>query len=174
MPANRIPSIIILPIGPSIAYVCLTRGMYCIIDSEDISRVDGFSWRAQGREGYWYAKTSVTISPNTERSVSMHRELLNLSKGQLGDHRNRNTLDNRRWNIRAATVAENNRNQKTRITNTSGCTGVSYNKNEGLWWTTITKDRKRTLLGKYSIYEDAVRIRKVAENKEFGEFNPEK
>lgn len=172
MPRPIIPSVIHHPIGPSIAYVQLTRGLYALIDSDDVDSVSQFRWRAQGREGYWYAKTSITIAAKTERSISMHRELLGLREGQWGDHKNRNTLDNRRCNLRPASIAENNRNQKVRITNTSGCTGVSFNKGDSLWWATITKNYNRVLLGKSSVFEEAVHMRRLAEDPTFGEFNP--
>lgn len=61
-------------------------------------------------------------------------------------------------------------NPKLRSTNTSGVTGVSYNKTRDRWEAEITFQGKRYRLGRYKGKEDAVKVRKEAEEKLHGEF----
>ena len=49
------------------------------------------------------------------------------------DHANRNTLDNRRENLRPATLENNAQNRTKQRNNTSGFIGVCWNKNDQLW-----------------------------------------
>ena len=54
--------------------------------------------------------------------------------------------------------------------NTSGCRGVSFNKRTDRWEAVIIFRQKRTRLGSYKRFEDAVEVRKRAEQRIFGEF----
>ena len=54
--------------------------------------------------------------------------------------------------------------------NTSGCRDISYNKKTGKWEAIIIFRRKRTRLGSYRNFADAVNARKKAEQLIFGEF----
>lgn len=54
--------------------------------------------------------------------------------------------------------------------NTSGCRGVSFNKRTARWEAVIIFRQKRTRLGSYKRFEDAVEVRKKAEQRIFGEF----
>lgn len=56
-------------------------------------------------------------------------------------------------------------------TNTSGVTGVSFNKKSDKWEAYIGIDNKRIHLGKFNDFEDAVSARKEAEEKYFGEWS---
>lgn len=58
--------------------------------------------------------------------------------------------------------------QKTRCTNTSGRTGVSFNKLFDKWEAYIDQNYKRIRLGLFSEFEDACEAREVAELKYFG------
>ena len=55
------------------------------------------------------------------------------------------------------------RNQQLRSSNTSGCTGVTYDKRTGKWMAYINFKKKRYWLGRYSEKKDAVKARKAAE-----------
>lgn len=57
-----------------------------------------------------------------------------------------------------------------RSSNKSGYTGVYYDKRTGKWMAYINFKKKRYWLGRYEAIEDAVKIRKEAEKRLFGEF----
>lgn len=61
-------------------------------------------------------------------------------------------------------------NPKLRSTNTSGVTGVCYDKTRDRWEAEITFQGKRYRLGRYKEKEDAVKVRKEAEEKLHSEF----
>lgn len=69
--------------------------------------------------------------------------------------------DNCRW----VTATENARNQYIRKDNTSGVKGVNYDKRKNLWVARITVNGKRKYLGRRKSFDDAVNLRKEAEEK---------
>lgn len=89
------------------------------------------------------------------------------------DHIDRNSLNNRRYNLRPATTQENNRNHSKSKRNTSGYTGVYWNKANKKWCSNIRVNNKTIYLGSFDLIEDAVKSRKEAEQKYFGEFSPQ-
>ena len=54
-------------------------------------------------------------------------------------------------------------------TNSSGVTGVGYRKSYETWRARITVNKKNIYLGDFDKFEDAVKARKQAEEKYFGE-----
>ena len=89
------------------------------------------------------------------------------------DHKHgSNTLnDNRKSNLRVATFEENSYNTTLRSNNTSGVTGVNWEKRRNKWQAYITVNKKRIYLGLFDNIEDAIRVRKEAESKFFGEYS---
>ena len=81
------------------------------------------------------------------------------------DHINGIRDDNRWVNLRDVTQAENNRNMKKPNTNTSGITGVHWNKNNNNWRARIRAGGKHTDLGSYTDFFEACCARKSAELK---------
>lgn len=59
---------------------------------------------------------------------------------------------------------------KLRVTNSSGVTGVYWDKSRGKWCATITFKHKKYHLGRYAKLEDAASARKTAESMIFDEF----
>jgi len=88
------------------------------------------------------------------------------------DHRNGNTLDNRKCNLRAATVSQNAINSKLSCKNTSGVKGVSFAKASGKWRSEIIKDGVLFILGYFEDKQDAVNARYDAEIKLYGDYSP--
>lgn len=79
------------------------------------------------------------------------------------DHKNGIKDDNRLCNLHNGNNTDNNRNQKRRCTNTSGVTGVSYNKGNSKWSAEIFENAKKINLGWFIKFEDAVKVRQDAE-----------
>lgn len=63
-----------------------------------------------------------------------------------------------------------NLNIKLRSNNISGYTGVGFHKETNKWRAYIQKDNKFITLGLFENKKDAIKARKEAENKYFGEF----
>lgn len=60
--------------------------------------------------------------------------------------------------------------ERLRATNTSGRTGVYYDKTRKLWCAEIMFKRKKYYLGRYKDIKEAIKVRKKAEEEIFGEF----
>ncbi len=86
------------------------------------------------------------------------------------DHIDGDPSNNSINNLRLAMRVENVRNQKTRITNTSGYKGVSWRKKEKKWHASIRVGSRRYGLGFYSDIKDAANARAAKEAELHGAF----
>ena len=75
------------------------------IDINDVDRVSKFHWIAYKHHSgkYYYIRNS--------KGLALHRYIMNTPKELAVDHINRDTLDNRKCNLRNVTVLENNNNR---------------------------------------------------------------
>ena len=90
------------------------------------------------------------------------------------DHIDRNALNNRKSNLRKATRQENARNRSLSTNNTSGCTGVHFNKSHNRWVAGIGYNNKHIRLGEFIDKADAIVARLKAEKEYYGEFAPQR
>lgn len=135
-----------------------------LIDTEDVERVSEFKWSK--------TNNNYVISSGRNR-VLLHRFLLEPKDGLDIDHINRNTLDNRKENLRIATHAENSRNIKKPTDNRTGIIGVHWDNARELWKAEIKKDGKNIFLGRFSDLQEAIVVRLRAEKELFKEFSPQ-
>lgn len=89
------------------------------------------------------------------------------------DHKDRNELNNRRHNLRPATLSENARNHSISKRNTSGFIGVSWSERRHKWKASIHVNGKETHLGIFTDKKDAIVARLKAEKEYYGEFAPQ-
>jgi len=81
------------------------------------------------------------------------------------DHVNGNPLDNRLENLRSVTSQENHMNQKISSANTSGVTGVYFNRSRGLWCAQMKFNGKAYHLGSSKNKSEAIGLRKKEEER---------
>ena len=131
----------IIPVGPSIAYIPLTQGLFALIDSEDADRVQQHNWYAQGvYRGRPYAESWG--------QGRLHNFLHAPKDGMETDHANGNTLDDRKANLRDATQQQQRFNSCVQRDSVSGLKGISFS--GGKWQARISVGGKRKSLGLYS------------------------
>lgn len=150
--------------------ISLTRGYFVIVGESDYQFLTQWEWEVWiGKNGHVYAVRTDEIE-GKRRIILMHREILGLKHGDTRkvDHESGCGLDNRRDNIRVATSAENNRNAKRSITNSTGFKGVQ--KYFRRFRAFITVDGKRIWLGSFPTAEEAHEAYKAAAVKYFGKF----
>jgi len=100
----------------------------------------------------------------------MHRVILGVEdRRTVVDHKNRDTMDNRRENIRACSHAENMMNRKTARHNCSGLKGAHQSSGRG-WKSEIRAHGKRIQLGVFKTPEAAHEAYVAAAKKYHGEF----
>lgn len=79
------------------------------------------------------------------------------------DHINGDGTDNRIVNLRDVTNAENHRNQRRPINNSSGTIGVCWHSYRKAWSSRINLNGKRVNLGYFDDINEAIATRKTAE-----------
>lgn len=145
------------------------------ISLDDLHKVINFKAKRGGRlkwmahdnhRGRWGIYVSAT-----DRKTRLHRLIMDLTDPTLQiDHINGDTLDNRRENLRIVTPAENAKNVRKRINNTSGYTGVWFNKNKNLWTAEIQLNNRKIHIGNYDEkYEANIAYRAAAKVLGFSE-----
>ena len=146
------------------------KDWFCYFDKEDYELIKPYYWIMQ--EGYIITHF---MDKKIRYTIQMHRLILGLKKYENGgivvDHKNGITYDNRKNNLRKCTISQNQFNVIKRKDNTSGVKGVSYYKTRNTWRARITVNGKIICLGYFENFEDAVKARKEAEEKYFGEFS---
>ncbi len=100
----------------------------------------------------WYLGDRYLYRGTEDSPRSFHREyagILGLLTETTVDHINRNTLDNRAVNLRAATSSTQTQNtlRNKKTNSTSIYRGVNFQ--EGSWLARISKDYKRMTIGFY-------------------------
>jgi len=85
--------------------------MVALASPEDRGQLEKYNWSAQFCDGNYYAARRSLGENGKTGLVLMHRQLLGLKKGELGDHADRNRLNNQRYNLRLATFSENGCNR---------------------------------------------------------------
>lgn len=133
------------------------------IDLDDVERCSGYKWYLNS-QGYAYTHID-------NKGISLHRFIMNIEDSKIFvDHRNRIKSDNRKNNLRLCNCSENNINCKIRIQNTSGHTRVSWDKKSNKWCSYIQVNKRKKNLGYFDDIEMAIKVRKEAEEKYYGEF----
>ena len=89
------------------------------------------------------------------------------------DHVDRNELNNVLSNLRPATRTQNAQNKSKQKNNTSGVSGVGWNKNSEKWIAYIRDNGKQISLGYFKEKNNAIRARLQAEQRIFKEFAPQ-
>jgi hypothetical protein len=144
-------------IGDNLLGISLSNGREAIIDKEDYNKIKNFTWHV---DNIGYAYTS-------EKRIRMHRLIINCPDEFEIDHINRNKLDNRKSNLRIVEHKRNLINCKVSCKNTSGYSGVSYNKRKRKYEVYLNINSKRKGLGYYSGFKKAIEIsRKARINRE--------
>lgn len=149
-----------------IGYDCNNKEFYFDLCNYEI--IKNYCWRVRN-DGYVDAK----IRDGSGKRILMHVLLFGENCDHIGGCDSRS--DNRIKNIRKFDNCEysfetyNNMNKKIQTNNKSGITGVSWHKRDESWYSYISINNKRIHLGKYKNLEDAIKARKEAEEKFFGE-----
>ncbi len=145
-----------------VRFVPLTRGMFARVDAADFADVSRWNWCAMKvKGGRYYAVRS------TSSTVLMHRHLMGDPPEDV-DHQNRDSLDNRRQNLRKATTSQNGANCLSRG-GSSRFKGVSLDRRGG-WRVAIRKDHKTVHIGRFAAEEAAARAHDEAARRLHGEF----
>ncbi len=143
----------------------LTQGKVTIVDDDVYAEQCYHKWCLDGTGRYANRSVGTRI---THKAIFLHRLILNAQPGDICDHINGDTLDNRRENLRLVTKSQNSQNRVRQSNNTSGYKGVSWC--QGKWQAYIKVNGKKIHLGTFSTPEEAARAYDAAAIKYFGKF----
>jgi len=105
-----------------------------MVSDEDFERVNQFKWCAYVGKYSVYARRGIRGGDGRLVTEHMHRFILGVTDPRLRvDHVFHNGLDNQRENLRIATCSQNCRNQRVRVSSTTGYKGVSLDKRSGTY-----------------------------------------
>lgn len=138
-----------------------------LIDTVDLPRLTKINYSIRitycnngWRAASWKEKTAT----GKRKGVYLHRYLMNFPKGLFVDHRDGNTLNNTRENLRVVTNAENQQNRvRLPSNNTSGHIGVYWSAKQKKWLAGIKIHGIGIHLGTFANLIDAIAARKRAE-----------
>lgn len=118
----------------------LSRGMVALVDDEDFDWLSQWKWSALkvGRKGapaHFYAcrmqrKGEYTDKP---KMILMHREIARVAGHEVGDHRDNDGLNNRRYNIRPTSQGLNSLNHAGHRDRLSRFKGVWWHRQNRKW-----------------------------------------
>lgn len=134
-----------------------------LADADDAIKVMRYSWCV--------SKTGYAVANIKGKVTKMHRYILGeaVCANKLVDHKNGNSLDNRRSNLRICTHAENMRNVATKKTSKVGHLGIRMTK-EGKFNVRIVYAGVEHHIGNFDTLEIAIKAREEAEDFYHGDF----
>jgi len=167
----------------------LTQGQVTTIDDEDWDLVKDYKWCAQRTSrGTFYATSRILLSSpkifytydKTKKhkkyhNIRMHLLIMGSSPGRIIDHKDNNSLNNCRDNLRFCTHSQNGANsikQKEYGSRkpSSVYKGVTWNKLRKKWFASIVIQYKRIDLGDFKTEKEAALGYNIAAKYYRGEF----
>lgn len=145
----------------------LTKGKEALVDDEDYEFLMQWSWYYTGG----YARRTETQA-NRRVSVFMHNVVAHRAdiQGPEVDHRDRDPLNNQRYNLRPATRCQQARNRGLRRDSKSRCIGVTWRARLNRWEARILYAGRYQYLGVFVTKEEAAKAYNDAARKHFGDF----
>ena len=153
--------------GPNVPTLELTHGYSTIVDDDDFERLRDWRWIVR-RPRYKTRTYAYAMCCRNGKVIHMHRLSAGANEGELVDHINGDTLDNRKCNLRICTHKQNRRNEGLSSDNTSGFKGVTKAGNR--WRAQICVDYQMKYLGQYATREEAAKVYDTAAREHHGEF----
>jgi hypothetical protein len=143
--------------------VSLTRNKSTGVSRIDYKFLCQWKWYAwKSTEGRWYA-----VRAQNRKVIWMHRVIaarMGIDLSYEIDHKDDDSLNNHRSNLRSATHAQNGHNRKRQRNNTSGIKGVCWDSIRSRWYVQIRVNRQRKFLGRFTnkrlatlVYSDAAK-----------------
>lgn len=159
--------------GIHVKEISLTQEQVALVDDEDFKWLNQYKWYAN-----WCNSTESFYAirmDSSRKAIRMARLIMNCPRNKLVDHKNHNTLDNQKHNLRICTQNENLQNARNYINSSSKYKGVSWCKGNKKWRARIElrdifDQRYGKHLGYFKDEIDAAKAYNEAAIRYFGEF----
>ena len=157
----------------------LNKGMVALVDDEDYERCMQYKWFAKKQSVHnYYAYRNVSIGDKKHKrqvSLSLHRFVLGLvGVNVIIDHKDRDTLNDQKDNLRICTTSQNCMNKRKRSNSNCDLRGVQIDKRNNKFTCVIWQEKKNIHLGSYITKEEAGHVRDFWSayfHKDFANFN---
>lgn len=152
--------------------ITLRNGNITVVDDEDYLFLTKHKWRELYSASGIYAVRNVWIKGKGCRPTLLHRDVMGSSDKSRQvhvDHINRNTLDNRKTNLRICTSSQNSMNS-TRVWGLSNYRGVHWDKERSKWKAQLKFNGKHYNLGRFATELEAAIAYDVKAKELCGEF----
>ena len=151
------------------------RRFVSFMDDDTFDAIALFNWKVvvDARRCPPTYRPAIWLEAVTSAPIWMHRFVIARKDGHIVDHKNGNSFDNQRKNLRHATNAQNAMNSRNHTpSETSPYKGVFHHPcwRTGRWRAAITVDKKLRVLGYFGTPEKAAKAYDRAAEKFFGEF----
>ena len=146
-----------------------SKGEEFWFDKEDYNLISSYS-------GWYYDAHGYVVHKDDKGILFLHRLIMGVVDPNMDvnhkNHppRNEHKHNNCKKNLEIVTRSQNNMNCALSKNNTSGVTGVYWDKREQKWYSRITINYQTINLGYFDNKDDAISARKNAEIKYFGEY----
>lgn len=147
----------------------LTQGKCALVDDIDFPYLNRYKWYSAKSHG-------VPKYAARKNGILMHRVIMNPATGYQVDHKDGNTFDNRRENLRICSTKQNAQNRKKPKNNTLGYKGIFYvSRLKSKPWGAHIQYReqgkkKRIWLGQFATKREAANAYDSAARDLFGQF----
>lgn len=142
-----------------------------MIDDEDFDKLSKLKWQAQYdlKNGNFYAVSMQKVSGKLYQR-RMHRILMAAEKGHLVDHKDGNSLNNQKANLRLCDSQQNGANARPITGGTSKYKGVCWSKRGQKWVVQVTSKGVRHHIGRFTDEVEAAKAYNDAAILHHGEF----
>lgn len=127
-------------------------------DLEDYEKIKNYTWHSN--------KIGKSIYIRESSGIYLHDIIMDIQLGEVVDHINHNPYDCRKQELRKCSIEENDFNKKPK--NKYNCNGIV--ERNGRWGAQIQYKRHNYWLGTFSTKEEAIKARKDAEEKYYGNY----
>lgn len=150
--------------------ILLTQDQITYVDDSDYQDLCQYKWHAawDPKTNSFYARRSGRVD-GKKRAIAMHRHIMGFPL-DLVDHKDNDSLNNQRSNLRLATPSQNRQNQKASACNKTGFKGVYEHPTTHRFRAQIRVNHKYYDLGFHTTAEEASEAYKEAANRLHGEF----
>ena len=150
-----------------------------LIDTEDLPKLieKDYRWHINVERGMdWIYATAIYYEgedgSKQQKSIKLHHFILDITDGTLVDHRNNNTLDNRKDNLRLTNINKNTKNRKgANVNSSTGVRNVNRSHDDNILWVQFHKDGERFKWEfPISKFDEACQFAEMKRQEIFGEF----